>query len=462
MINATLIAIALLFPGNASYALPNSSLIGFATVTSYADSPLSCALSLSTYGCSARPSESLFKLYAKGDSRTFVFNLTLGSGSCRLIAKATCGGATATAERVITPRVARAEVELIAPSTLTCHFDPKYQPYTFVVASYMPAFVKFLTGRDVGHPDLLGVVCVRANGTYTALLVMTDPSGRRIPIAAQSLYFNPETEFGTIIVPVRGAAVFPIFVPGEAEKFAGGVYNLTVFLYPPGSPRPVYNKTYTIKVISVRGESLLLAIFSVFVALPFFAYAVGRYVRENGLKEILLPMLFAPLSFVVVTVPGALMRGLGSFLGPFDWVTHGFFYGTLQYFLYTVLISLRPKLGALSLAFLGSLLLSMLYFGFGIMLFLWTATSSLFFETFLYAAGVTRGESQRPWALAVSLTSASAVDRYIDFILYASFYRLYYADWYLATYIAGMAAYSLAGILMGLRLCKYVRAVYYE
>ncbi|MGC9052185.1 hypothetical protein, partial [Pyrobaculum sp.] len=129
MINATLIAIALLFPGNASYALPNSSLIGFATVTSYADSPLSCALSLSTYGCSATPSESLFKLYAKGDSRTFVFNLTLGSGSCRLIAKATCGGATATAERVITPRVARAEVELIAPSTLTCHFDPKYQPY---------------------------------------------------------------------------------------------------------------------------------------------------------------------------------------------------------------------------------------------------------------------------------------------------------------------------------------------
>ncbi len=98
MINETLIAIALLFPGNVSYALPNSSLIGFATVSSLVDTPLNCTLLLSAYGCSVRPSESFFKLYAKGDSRTFMFNLTLRNAPCRLIARAACGGAAAVAE----------------------------------------------------------------------------------------------------------------------------------------------------------------------------------------------------------------------------------------------------------------------------------------------------------------------------------------------------------------------------
>ena len=455
------IILFLTFIENATVVLPNSTIPAYLTVESHVAGVLNCALYVSCDGCLAFPNFTSFKLYAKGDSKTLVVKIRVGDKPARITARAICNNYTAVTERVLTPRSLGAWAELIAPSTLTCTPETKYQPYTFVVSSSMPAIVKFLTGRDVGHPDLIGLVCIKANGTYVAVLTMTTPDGRQIPISGQSMLLSPEAaQYGTIVVPVKGEVVVPIFVPGEAEKYAG-VYNLSLYLYPPGSSTPVFNESYTIRVISVRGESVFWAFFSIVVAFPFFVFSVYQYVRKSGVKEIVLPLLFAPLSYVVSYIPGALMRGVGAFLGPFDWALYGFFYGTLLYFILAVLAALRPAFGAFSLYFLGVLILNVFFNGLSLIMFIWTTTSAFFFELLLYATGVTRG---RPTFIRTTsaLVAASVVDRYVDFIIYASLYRLFYADWYLASYIAGMTLYTLAGAAMGARTSGLFRTVYHE
>ncbi|PCN50108.1 hypothetical protein B6U99_06205 [Candidatus Geothermarchaeota archaeon ex4572_27] len=82
-------------------------------------------------------------------------------------------------------------------------------------------------------------------------------------------------------------------------------------------------------------------------------------------------------------------------------------------------------------------------------------------EPLLYLAGVTRGKLTLPRLLA-ALLPAGVVDRYVDLMLYAALYRLYYADWYVVVYSVGNALYTVPGIVAGLKLAPYVRGVVHE
>jgi len=256
--------------------------------------------------------------------------------------------------------------------------------------------------------------------------------------------------------------VFPIFTPISPERLAGR-YRMKVLIYPAGSSKPVLVKTFPLKIVSTRGSMVMLSIFAGGVALPVFLAVVTYYLRKRGLRDVVLCSLMGCLIFSIVFVPGQLVWGIASILGPFDWLITGLVYDVFLYMLYVVAISLRPKFGTLTMVMFAKWIMYSFFFGrLSIISVFWLATSSLFFEPFLYVTGVTSRSMITRSRILASFVPAALVDKYVDLILYAAFYRLYYAEWYVAMYSVGNALYTIPGLLAGLWLSTYVKGVAHE
>ena len=455
------------------YVQPNATLRGVVTVVSQLNEVLHCRAKLLCHNCTISPEEFTAVLRLKYDTRAVPVEVKLGNGAAELRAVVTCNGSVAVARKLFVPAtVWKVDIEVVAPSDAFCSSDQRYERYMFVVKpSYVPALIRFIAGESQasGHPDLIGLMCIRIiNNTaglkYTAVLIFTRPDGSPAPISTQSLLLNPEAvqQYGVAVVPdIVSRQVVPLFYPGYAEQ-AAGRYRVTALLIPQGGSRPVYNTTFYITVVSTRGEAVALTTFSVFVAIPAMIYLLFQFAKRATLSDLAFASLMASLLFVTVYIPGNVARGIGAFLGPFDWLVYGIFFDTVEFALLTITVMLRPKLGMLTAIFLIRWLLSVLYFGrAGVISVLWLATSAFFYEGALYLSGATRGKTTFA-RVATPLVLGGAFDRYVDMIMYMSLYRLYYADWYLMSYVTGTSIYSAFGALLGRRYARIVRGALHE
>ena len=473
---ASAVAVQLRVPhgaaGDVVHVQPNATLGGIVAVESRQDGALHCRARLVCHNCTVSPEEFTAVLRLRHDARAVPVEVRLGGSTAELRAVVECNGSAAVARKLFIPRAEwRVGVEVVAPSDIFCSFDQRYEPYTFIVRpSYVPELIRLITqeSRAGGHPDLIGLVCIRVNSTaglkYTAVLMFARPDGSPAPISTQSLLLHPELpqQHGTAVVPdIEGYQVVPLFYPGHAEQ-AAGRYRVTLLLIPQGSSRPVYNTTFYITVISTRGEAVALAAFSAFVAIPAMVYLLFRFARRATLGDLAFAALMAPLLFVTVYIPGSVARGIGAFLGPFDWLVYGILFDTVEFALLAIAVTLRPKPGVLTAIFFFRWLLSVLYFGrASVISALWLATSALFYEGALYLSGATRG---RPTfaRVAVPLVLGGAFDRYVDMVMYMALYRLYYAGWYLLSYVIGTSVYSALGALLGRQYARVVRGALHE
>ncbi|GEM_PF-2123446 len=456
--------------GSKIFTTPNSTILGLLTVESLVDKKLSCKLRIYTQNCTLLTrSNTSFVLSIRHDLRAFNIKLHISNNTCKVRALIICNDTEFIIEKTIIPKTFwNVTFDFIIPSDSSCRIDPKYEKYVIVVRpSYTPSFLRLIIGHyeDV-HPGLITLACVKVYGPeyYSVVLIFKSLSGELLPISS-SLEFSQslsEENYGIITLSgVRGDVVFPLFTPKNPETLIGN-HIVEIYLYSYGSSRPILHRTYHIRIISIKGEAIYLTFFASLIALPSFLFTVIRYLKSSQFRDVILCALLGCLIFVIVTIPGHVLWGIGAILGPFDWLIHGLAFDITLYMLYSIAVTLRPKFGTLTMVMFIKWIMYSLFFGrLSIISILWLATSALFFEPSLYLVGITRGKITLSRIL-LGFTFACLIDKYVDLMLYMSLYRLYYADWYIATYVIGNTLYTIPGIILGYFLSNYLRGVIHE
>ncbi len=176
-----------------------------------------------------------------------------------------------------------------------------------------------------------------------------------------------------------------------------------------------------------------------------------------GAKGAITVALFAALAFGGITLPTTLLGDLlHVFLGPFSGLFTGLLSGVLQYLLLVSLLMLFRAPGVLALMYFVKYMLAGLMFGhFTPVGVLSTAVNIAVLETVLYISGFYRKDKLTPQYMlfvCVLLGMGDAIVTFVNLEQLMFFYRLYYADWYLALYmLVNGLLYSSIGAWLGFK-----------
>lgn len=203
---------------------------------------------------------------------------------------------------------------------------------------------------------------------------------------------------------------------------------------------------------------ICVAISFVMLALMLiFSFKLKQCIYRIGAKGAITVALFAALAFGGITLPTTLIGDLlHVFLGPFSGLVTGVLSGVLQYLLVVSLLVLFRAPGVLSLMYLVKYMLAGLMFGhFTPLGVLSLSINIVILEAILYFSGFYRQQQlSKRYLVAVALLFGlgDAVITFINMQQMMFFYRLYYADWYLALYmLVNGVLYSSIGAWLGAR-----------
>lgn len=184
-----------------------------------------------------------------------------------------------------------------------------------------------------------------------------------------------------------------------------------------------------------------------------------------GARGAITVALFAALAFGGIVLPTTILGDLlHVFLGPFSGLVTGLLSGVLQYLLIMSLLLLFRRPGVLSLMFLVKFMLGGLMFGrFTPLGALSYSVYMVVLEAVLYLCGFYRQKELKPtYMLAVALLMglADACITFVNLEQMMFFYRLFYADWYIALYmLVNGFVYSSVGTWLGYRTGFRLRQV---
>lgn len=251
----------------------------------------------------------------------------------------------------------------------------------------------------------------------------------------------------------------PVIMPLYVNPFTinEGNYNLRITLTDGN-----ISKITEVPLTIVKRKSTGIFAISFAGACAAFVIASFKKLRECtiqiGARGDITVALFAALAFGGVVVPVTLLGDfLHVILGPFSGLITGFLSGILQYLLLMALLILFRRPGVLSLFFLIRWLLSAILFGrvtlVGILIY---AVSIVVLEFVLWVCGFFKKEiitEQYAVLIAVTIGIADAFITFINMQQMMFFYRLYYADWFIALYmLVNGILYSSIGAWMGYRI----------
>lgn len=213
----------------------------------------------------------------------------------------------------------------------------------------------------------------------------------------------------------------------------------------------------------VRRESTMAvlgaAVCAVLLLGSFLRWNGGRLLSRLDARGVITIALFSAVSFGAITVPVTLAgEMLHVLLGPFSPLVSGLFSGVLMYLLLLALVRLYPMVGVISFMLLLKWLLTAIVFGrISLIGMGGLAVHAVLLESVLYATGwtgfVVRTRRLPLLALAISCGLADVVVTYVNMELMIFFYRLFYADWYIALYVLlNGLLYSSIGAWLGVRV----------
>lgn len=261
------------------------------------------------------------------------------------------------------------------------------------------------------------------------------------------------------------SAVVPLYV--DPFAVTGGDYNLHITLSDGSTNKVTEVPVTVVKKRSVGMVTLGFAIACLVILLLSIPFLKKSIVKIGARGDIAVA-LFAALAFGGVVVPVTLLGDfLHVILGPFSGFVTGLLSGVVQYLLLVSLLILFRRPGVAALFFLIRWLLSAVLFGrvtpVGILL---CAVSVVIIEAALRLSGFYRKKSiSMPYAVAISFLMGicDAGITFVNMQQMMFFYRLYYADWFIALYmVINGLLYSTAGSFMGFRIGARLRQVMSE
>lgn len=202
-----------------------------------------------------------------------------------------------------------------------------------------------------------------------------------------------------------------------------------------------------------------------FLILLWLATGLKKCLKEIGAKGAITVSLFAAISFGGIVLPSTILSDLiHAFLGPFSSLITGLLSGVMQYLLIMSLLLLYRKPGVLTLLYLIRFLLSGVMFGhispLGI---LSLSVNTVILEFLLYVSGFykkTELSGRYMLGIVLLLGAGDALISFINLEQMMFFYRLYYADWFLALYmLVNGLLYSSIGAWIGYRTGQKLQQV---
>lgn len=254
--------------------------------------------------------------------------------------------------------------------------------------------------------------------------------------------------------------ILPLYI--DYLNVLEGEYNLRVTLSGGGQ-----EKLYEAPIVIAKKHSIgLFAVGFAFTCLALvltFSYKIKNTIYAIGAKGAITVALFAAIAFGGITLPTTILGDLlHVFLGPFSGLVTGILNGVLQYLLIVSLLVLFRAPGVLSLMFVVKFMLSGLMVGhFTPLGVLSCCVYMVVLEATLYFGGFYKKSYATNFlVVCILLGVADAFITFINLEQMMFFYRLYYADWYLALYmlINGLL-YSSVGSWLGYKTGLKLRQV---
>ncbi|WP_293729824.1 hypothetical protein [uncultured Phascolarctobacterium sp.] len=262
----------------------------------------------------------------------------------------------------------------------------------------------------------------------------------------------------TALISLDGKKNQTFILPLYVDYFTvlEGEYNLRITVSGNGQ-----QKIQEVPLTIAKKHSVGLAAVGFSFACLFLVLACGGRLRRCigviGAKGAITVALFAALAFGGITLPTTLLGDLlHVFLGPFSGLLTGVLSGVLQYLLIVSLLLLFRAPGVLALMFFVKYMLSGLMFGhFTPLGLLSTCVYVAVLEGALQLCGFYRAErigKRYMLFVALILGLADALVTFVNLEQMMFFYRLYYADWYMALYmLINGVLYSSVGAWLGYR-----------
>ena len=260
----------------------------------------------------------------------------------------------------------------------------------------------------------------------------------------------------TALISLDGKKTQAFIIPLYVDYFTvlEGDYSLRVTVSGNGQ-----EKVQEVPLTIAKKHNLgLLAVgfsFICLLAVLTFSYKLKGCIYRIGARGAITVALFAALAFGGITLPTTLIGDLlHVFLGPFSGLVTGILSGMLLYLLVVALLVLFRAPGVLTLMYFVKYMLSGLMFGhFTPLGLLSMCVNVAILETLLYLSGFyRRQELGKGYMLFICLLMGvgDALVTFVNMEQMMFFYRLYYADWYLALYmLVNGLLYSSIGAWLG-------------
>ena len=270
----------------------------------------------------------------------------------------------------------------------------------------------------------------------------------------------------TAMISLDGKKTQAFIIPLYIDYFTvlEGDYSLRVTVYGNGQEKV---QEVPLKIAKKHSWGMLAVGFSFICGLLVvaFSYKLKRCVYDIGAKGAITVALFAALAFGGITMPTTLIGDLlHVFLGPFSGLLTGLLSGMLQYLLIVSLLVLFRRPGVVSLLFFVKYMLTGIMFGhFTPLGFLSCCVSVVALETVLQLSGFYRQKELKAHFMVMFSVLLGVTDAFTTFINMEQmmfFYRLYYADWYLALYmLVNGLLYSSIGSWLGYKTGRKLQQV---
>ncbi|MEG2068198.1 MAG: hypothetical protein RRY63_00255 [Acidaminococcaceae bacterium] len=311
--------------------------------------------------------------------------------------------------------------------------------------------------KDVKLLKFKAVLVDKITGTVVAGL---RPAGQTEENESQNWSENSESANATTaLIALAGmknqSFILPLYI--DTEKLLAGDYNLRLTVSGNGEEQ---TQALPITIAKKRSIGIFSLAFSVLCLLVLIGgmRKIKQTISNIGAKGAITVALFAAIAFGSVVLPTTIVGDfLKVFLGPFSSLLTGLLSGTLLYLLLLALLILYRKPGVAALFFLLKWLLSGIMFGrftpLGILSY---AVYIVVLEVVLIGCGFYRKQQltkRYMFLVALLLGIADAFITLINLEQMMFFYRLYYADWYLALYmLVNGLIYSSIGSFMGYKV----------
>lgn len=274
------------------------------------------------------------------------------------------------------------------------------------------------------------------------------------------------TDSSTALISLDGkkaqSFILPIYV--DYLNILEGNYSLRVTVSGNGQEKITELPVNITKKHNIGLAMVGLAMLA-FVIVVLFSGKIKNCIYLVGAKGAITIALFAAIAFGGITLPTTILGDfLHVFLGPFSGLITGVLSGILQYLLMVSLVVLYRKPGVLALMFIVRYILSGLMFGhFTPISILSCCVNIVILESLLNFSGFYGKKdltTKYMLAISVALGIADACITFINLEQLMFFYRLYYADWYLALYmIINGFLYSSIGAWCGFKTGSKLRQV---